>query len=166
MRNILKTFFGIGISVSASAAPIKVETDSFLFQMPSTWKIESLSSQAQIVGPNGEFLALSSYEISGNGSKADLQKIRDEFSQNISNSMLSAANDPELKIVQPLKVEPFQSGLKIISLRAATKNGQEFFDQYGVVGPKTAVLVTIEGKSSSISSSAVVKEAVRNIVWR
>jgi hypothetical protein len=154
-----------GISMSTIAEPVRIETDSFLLELPSTWKIEELSSQAKLIGPNNEYLIVSSYRITGKGSEADLQHIRDEFGENISATMIQASREPDLKVTLPLTKELSLSGSPIWHIETETKDASQFYNLYGAVGLKVALLVTLEGELSHKETSKVVSNAIKNITW-
>lgn len=152
--------------MNAAAEPVRIETNSFLFELPAGWKIIELSNQAKLNGPNNEFLIVSSYNISGEGQESGLKNIKEEFGNNIVKSMQEAANEPDLNITSPLNNQTSPNGYPVWSIRTETKDGSQFFDQYGTVGIKTVIMVTIEGHLKNKSSSEVVFHAVREIKWR
>ena len=165
MKLLLTILITLGVAMNAIAEPVRIETNSFLFELPEGWKIIELSSQAKVNGPNNEFLIVSSYNISGEGKESDLKAIKEDFGNNLVKSMKEAASEPDLNITAPINSQSSPSGYPIWSIRTETKDGSQFFDQYGTVGIKTAIMVTIEGALKNKSSSEVILNAVREIKW-
>ena len=165
MRILSIIVFIVGGTMNANAEPMRVETDSFLFELPSTWQIEELSSKAKIVGPNNEYLIVSSYRIDGEGNEADLQAIRDEFGENISGTMIKASNEPDLKVTSPIKKETSPTGYPVWNIATETLDATQFYNLYGTVGPRVALLITLEGENKFKSSANVVYRAVNSIKW-
>ncbi|MFC1588850.1 hypothetical protein ACFL3P_01110 [Pseudomonadota bacterium] len=166
MKKLTLTLILLFFSISAFSEPARVETNNFTFELPHGWKITELSSKAKISGPNNEFLILSASNITGEGNKSKLNSIKEKLGKKIENILKSGANDPALKITSPLKKEISKKGYAIWSIRTETKDGTIFFDQYGTIGIKAIVLITIEGKLKNKSSSNVVLNAVRKIKWQ
>ncbi|WP_041071695.1 hypothetical protein [Thiolapillus brandeum] len=165
MKVLITILISLGVIMNAIAEPVRIETNSFLFELPVGWKIIELSSQAKLNGPNNEFLIVSSYNISGEGKKSDLKAIKEEFGKNIVKTMQESASESDLNITSQLINQTSPNGYPIWSIHTETKDGSQFFDQFGTVGIKTAILVTIEGILKNKSSSEVVFNAVREIKW-
>ena len=151
--------------MSAIAEPVRIETDSFLFELSSTWKVEELSNQAKLIGPNNEYLVISSYRITGEGNDADLQNIRDEFGENIAATMVQASSEPDLKVILPLSREVSPSGHPIWRITTEAKDASQFYNLYGSVGHKVALLITLEGEIKYQETTNEVLSAINNIEW-
>ncbi len=154
-----------GITMNANAEPVKIETDSFLIELPSTWKVEELSSQAKLLGPNNEFLIISSYRITGEGSEADLQSIRNEFGENIASTMVQSSSEPDLKITLPLIKKVTPAGFPVWEINSETIDNLQFYNLYGTVGLRVALLITLEGEIKNKASASEVLSAINNIKW-
>lgn len=142
--------------------PIIIETDLFFFKTPTGWKTESLEEEAELVGPNDEFMVISSYQIDEQSSQEQLTA----FNQNICNAMIQVCEDPELVVNGPLKKEVTPNGLPVWKLLSQTTDNDAFFDQYLAIDHNVAVVVTIEGDLKNRSSSALIEESVYCIEFK
>lgn len=148
---------------SQSSEPLVVETNLFSFEAPTGYKVESLDEQAELEGPNGEFLVVSSYSLEAGSDEA----AKLEFVQNITSAMIQAASEPDLKMMGSLKKEVREDTVPVWRLLSQTRDGQYFFDQYAIIEGHHAVVVTLEGESSSQnSSSALVEDSVHAIEFK
>lgn len=136
--------------------PIIIETDHFFFKSPKGWQTETLDDEAELVGPNEEFMVISSYQIDKNSSDDE----KTAFNQNICNAMIAASEDSELTVNQGLKKEVTPSGLPVWKLLSQTTDNEAFFDQYLAIENNVAVVVTVEGDLKDRSSSALIEESV------
>ena len=136
--------------------PIIIETDLFFFKTPAGWQTEKLDDEAELMGPNEEFMVVSSYHIDQNSSDHE----KTAFCQNICNAMIAASEDSELTVDQPLKKEVTPSGLPVWKLLSQTTDNEAFFDQYLAFQDNIAVVVTVEGDLHNRSSSALIEESV------
>lgn len=143
---------------------VRIETDSFLIQLPSGWKIEELSGQARVAGPNDELVIISSTRIVASESAQDLEKLRANIGNNIKTAMTEAADHPDL-VMKGSLIQTEVQQCPFFALQCETKDGSYFFDQFGIVSQWNAVLVTVEGDSQHKQSSAVVRNAIENMVW-
>lgn len=142
---------------------VVVETDLFSFEAPLGYQIESLDEQAELEGPNGEFLVVTSYSLEANSDETTQQA----FVQNITSAMLQAADEPDLKIASSLKKEINEDTVPVWRLQALTSDGHHFFDQYSAIKGNHAIVVTLEGESKvQRTSSAAVEEAVHAIEFK
>ena len=135
---------------------VNIETGEFVFEAPEGYSVEVLDDQAELAGPNDEFLVVSSYTVDDISSDQALI----EFAQNVCDAMLEAASEPDLKISGKLKKEVAPSGFPVWSLLSEATDQSHFFDQYAAIQGTTSVLVTIEGNFEDRGSSAIVEEAV------
>jgi len=154
-----------GISMIAMAEPVRIETDSFFIELPSTWKIEELSNQAKLIGPNNEYLIISSYRIAGEGNESELKKIRDEFGENIAATMVQASAEPDLRVVAPLSKKVLPSGYPVWEVETETKDSSQFYNLYGAVGLRVALLITLEGGMQHKETAKEVLDAINEIKW-
>jgi len=136
--------------------PIIIETDHFFFKTPEGWETETLDDEAELVGPNEEFLVISSYQVDKNSSKEELTA----FSQNICDAMLAASQDSDLTVNSPLKREVTPNGLPVWKLLSQTKDNEAFFDQYLAIQNNIAVVATVEGDLKNRASSALIEESI------
>ena len=143
--------------MSDDVNPITIETDLFFFEAPAGYQIVSLDEEAELVGPNDEFLVVSSYSLDSN---ADDQQLSD-FVNNIANAMVEAADEPDLTVTGQLSKVVADNGLPVWSVLSKATDQSHFFDQYAVIKNDTAVVVTIEGNYVDRGSSADVEEAVK-----
>ena len=148
--------------MSADQDPVCIETDLFLFEAPPGYTVETLDEQAELVGPNDEFLVVSSYTVDEDSS----EQVLAEFASNISSAMVEAADEPDLIITGKLNKEIAPSGFPVWSVLAKVNDESLFFDQYAVVQGSVAVVVTVEGNYQDRASSAVVEEAVHSIEFK
>src|SRR5262245_951732 len=122
-----------------------IETDTFQLNVPDTWKVEALGNRLQILTLQNGFIILSSTSISGDGSKEILKQTLEKIEQNVVNSMLEAAKNPELeKPMGPVK-EVLKNGSVYQMMASFTHDKTYFFTQFSIKGPRTVVLVTFEG---------------------
>ena len=136
--------------------PIVIETDHFFFKTPNGWQTENLGDEAELIGPNEEFMVISSYHINNDSSQDE----QTAFRENICNAMVAASEDSELIVNQALKKEVTPSGLPVWKLLSQTSDNEAFFDQYLAIENTVAVVITIEGDLENRSSSALVEESV------
>lgn len=139
-----------------------IETDLFIFEAPEGWAIENLEEQAELAGPNDEFLVVSSYTIDHDSS----DEMMAEFAKNISNAMVESASEPDLKITSKLNKETTPSGLPIWRVQADAKDGSQFFDQYAIINNSAAVVVTLDGDLKDRPTSALIEEAVYSVEFK
>ena len=139
-----------------------IETDLFIFEAPPGYEIEELDDQAELIGPNDEFLVVSSYTVDEDSSMDDL----DAFAKNIAEAMNSAVQEPGLVVTEKLKKETSESGLMVWSIKAEGDDKSHFFDQYSIIDRSTAVVVTIEGDYEDKASSALIEEAVHALEFK
>ncbi len=144
------------------ASPICVETDLFLFEAPTGYQVINLDEEAELVGPNDEFLVVSSYSLEQNSS----DDIISEFGGNIANAMAEAANESDLSVTGALSKVIGDNGLPIWSILSEAIDQSHFFDQYAVIQNTVAVVVTIEGNFEDRTSSAKVEEAVHSLEFK
>ena len=136
-----------------------IETDLFHFEAPSGYQVELLDEQAELVGPNDEFLVVSSYTVD----EQSPHEVLADFTRNICSAMLVAVDEPDLVISGELNEAPALNGLPVWSVLAEASDQSHFFDQYAAVNGGTAVVVTIEGNYQDRASSAEIEEAVHAI---
>ena len=136
--------------------PILIETDHFLFKTPSGWQTEKLGDEAELLGPNEEFMVISSYHIDKNSTKDELTI----FCQDICNAMIAASEDPDLMVNQSLKKEVTPNSLPVWKLLSQTIDNEAYYDQYLAIQNNIAVVITIEGDLENRASSALVEESV------
>ena len=148
--------------MSTEAEFVCIETDLFLFEAPEGYQIEELDDQAELTGPNDEFLVVSSYTVDEDSSMDDL----DAFAKNIAEAMTSAVQEPGLVVTEKLKKETAESGLTVWSIKAEGDDQSHFFDQYSIIDKSTAVVVTIEGNFEDRGSSALIEEAVHGLEFK
>lgn len=148
--------------MSADQDPVCIETDLFLFEAPPGYVVETLDEQAELVGPNDEFLVVSSYTVDEDSS----EQVLADFASNISSAMVEAADEPDLIITGKLNKEIAPSGFPVWSVQAKVNDESLFFDQYAVVQGPVAVVVTVEGNYQDRASSAAVEEAVYSIEFK
>lgn len=142
---------------------VVVETDLFNFEAPPGYQIENLDEQAELEGPNGEFLVVTSYSLEADSDEPTQQA----FVQNITSAMLQAADEPDLKIASSLKKEVNEDSVPVWRLQALSNDGHHFFDQYSAIKGNHAIVVTLEGESKvQRSSSAAVEESVHAIEFK
>ena len=79
----------------------QIATDTFEFDLPETWRTESLQNPATIVGPGGELVMINSVLISGGQTDQGRQSVKDALQQNADDSMQNAASDAQLDITRP-----------------------------------------------------------------
>jgi len=139
-----------------------IETDLFIFEAPADYEIEELDDQAELIGPNDEFLVVSSYTVDEDSPMDDL----DAFARNISEAMNSAVQEPSLVVTEKLKKETSESGLVVWSIKSEGDDKSHFFDQYSIIDRSTAVVVTIEGDYEDKASSALIEEAVHALEFK
>lgn len=144
------------------ASPVCVETDLFIFEAPTGYQITSLDEEAELVGPNDEFLVVSSYSLEQDSS----DDIISEFANNIANAMVEAANEPDLTVTGKLTKVTADNGLPIWSVLSEATDQSHFFDQYAVIQNTVAVVVTIEGNFEDRTSSAEVEESVHGLEFK
>ncbi|MFT4629689.1 MAG: hypothetical protein ACI8PV_000803, partial [Dinoroseobacter sp.] len=120
---------------------VSIETDEFIFEAPEGYSVEVLDDQAELAGPNDEFLVVSSYSVDQDSSEQALK----EFTKNVCDAMLEAAAEPDLRVSGKLKQEVSPSDFPVWSLLSEATDKSHFFDQYAAVQGTTSVLVTIEG---------------------
>jgi len=148
--------------MSSSSESVIIETDLFIFEAPEGWVIDTLDEQAELTGPNDEFLVVSSYTID-HDSSADMLT---EFAKNISSAMVAAANEPDLVITDKLKKELTPNDLPVWRVLSKARDESQFFDQYAVIHNSTAVVVTIDGDLANRASSALIEEAVYSVEFK
>jgi len=144
------------------AIPIAIETDLFLFEAPDGYQVISLNEDAELVGPNDEFLVVSSYSLEDN---CDDKQVRD-FENNIANAMIEAADEPDLTVTGQLSKVMADNGLPVWSVLSVATDQSHFFDQYAVIRNEVAVVVTIEGDYLDRVNSAEVEEAVHALEFK
>lgn len=154
-----------GIIMNAHGESLKVETDSFLIELPSDWSIRDISEHVELVGPNNEHLIISSYRIDGEGEEIELQKIRNEFGKGITNTMTHASGGFNLKIITPLSKTLTPAGFPVWEIETETSDKLKFYNLYGSVGLKVALLITLEGEIKYKNYSTEVLSAIKNIKW-
>ncbi len=148
--------------MSSAEKNVYIETDLFLFEAPEGWEIEALEEDAELVGPNDEFMVISTYELD----ESAIDEQRAEFPIDISNAMQEATEEAELTVIGKLKKETAPNGLPIWSIQADASDEEQFFDQYATIKGDTAVLITVEGDLEDRPSSALVEEAVYCIEFK
>ena len=139
-----------------------IETDLFLFEVPEGYQIEELDDQAELTGPNDEFLVVSSYTVDEDSSMDEL----DTFAENIADAMRSAVEEPGLVVSEQLNRQTTESGLLVWSIKAEAEDKSHFFDQYSIVEKSTAVVATIEGNYEDRANSALIEEAVHALEFK
>ena len=144
------------------ASPVCIETDLFLFAAPSGFQVVYLDEEAELVGPNDEFLVVSSYSLEQDSA----DDIVEEFVNNIANAMVAAADEPDLTVTGKLTKVIADNGLPIWSVLSEASDQSHFFDQYAVIQKTVAVVVTIEGNYADRSSSAEVEEGVHGLEFK
>lgn len=142
--------------------PVLIETDLFIFEAPHGYEIEALDEEAELIGPNDEFLLISTYSIAEDSSAEDIT----DFIKNICEAMVSAADEPNLIITEKLKKETSPTELAVWSIKAEGDDESHFFDQYSTINGCTAVVVTIEGDFENRPSSALIEEAVHALEFK
>ena len=140
----------------------RIETDLFQFEAPAAYAIESLDGQAELVGPNDEFLVVSCYTMEDNSEGDSL----DDFIKNISEAMVSAADEADLQVSRKLRKDISEQELPVWSLLSEATDKSHFFDQYAVLKGGVAVVVTFEGNYQQRSSTAAVEEAVHSVEFK
>ncbi len=146
--------------------PVRIETETFLLELPEGWEITELEDQATLNGPNDEFLVVSSYDISSDAKETDSKSIKDEFEEDIVRSLKETADQPDLKITSQLKRQKTTKGHPVWSIKTEDTDGLQFFDQYATIGKKTVVMISIDGDLKDISSSDDILDAIEAIKWR
>jgi hypothetical protein len=141
---------------------VSIETDEFIFEAPEGYSVEVLDDQAELAGPNDEFLVVSSYSVDQDSSEQALK----EFTKNVCDAMLEAAAEPDLRVSGKLKQEVSPSDFPVWSLLSEATDKSHFFDQYAAVQGTTSVLVTIEGNFEDRVSSALIEEAVHALEFK
>jgi hypothetical protein len=141
---------------------VNIETGLFIFEAPQGYQIEELDEEAELVGPNDEFLVVSSYTVAEDSSMDDL----DAFANNIQDAMSSAVQEPGLVLTEKLRKETAPSGLTVWSIKAEAEDKSHFFDQYATIDKCTAVVATIEGDFEDRGSSALIEEAVHALEFK
>ena len=143
----------------------KVATNTFEFDLPDTWKIETLQNPASIRGPGGELLMINSAVISGGKTDEDQQAVKDALQQNAEDSMQNAANDERLQTTKPLTNHTTNEGRLFAEMHCQTTDKTAWFSEFSIAGPATLVFVTVEGNAGTESAIDVVSNAVKNITW-
>ena len=141
---------------------VLIETDLFIFEAPPGYEVEALDEEAELMGPNDEFLVVSSYTIAEQSSPDDVAA----FVNNICEAMRSAADEPGLVVSEKLKKETSPSELAVWSIKAEGDDQSHFFDQYSIINGCTAVLATIEGDFEDRPSSALIEEAIHALEFK
>jgi hypothetical protein len=148
--------------MNESIGLVSIETGEFVFEAPEGYSVEVLDHQAELAGPNDEFLVVSSYTVDPDSSEQALK----EFAKNVCDAMLEAAAEPDLKISGKLNQEISPSGFPVWSLLSEATDQSHFFDQYAAAQGATSVLVTIEGNFEDRGSSALIEEAVHALEFK
>jgi len=148
--------------MNTEADIVCIETDLFIFEAPPGYQVETLGEEAELVGPNDEFLVVSSYSVDENSSADDIK----DFVRNICDAMRSAADEQGLLLSEKLSSETAPSELKVWSIKSVADDQSHFFDQYSILSGHHAVLVTIEGDIEDRTSSALIEEAVHALEFK
>lgn len=148
--------------MNQETTPVSIETDLFVFNAPIGFQIQSLEEDAELVGPNDEFLVVSSYSLNDDCSDQDIS----DFANNISNAMGEAVNEPDLQVTDKLCKVVADNGLPIWSLLSQATDQSHFFDQYAVIQGANAIVVTVEGNFEDRTTSAEVEEAVHGLDFK
>ncbi|MEM7206405.1 MAG: hypothetical protein AAF434_01145 [Pseudomonadota bacterium] len=165
------TLVSLFIATTVFGAPLRLETQYSVIELPDTWEIKDLSSEAILNGPKNVTLKISviritGFKIASGGTEADWRRSRKEFGAHVLNRIQNESKSSDLKVVSNLKETESLSSYPIWEIKTETKDGLRFFYLYGVVGKKAVMNMALEGKIGNESTSAEVLSAINNIEWK
>ncbi len=142
-----------------------LKTRSFEFKLPEPWTIESLGPPATVIGPNGECAMVNSAVILGECEPEDYETVKRALEHNARDAMDNASQDRRLVVAQKLTRSETPNGKVFFEIHCRTKDGNQFFSEFSIGGPRNVVLVTIEGERGAMDSIEVLRDATANIKW-
>jgi hypothetical protein len=148
------------------AASNILETSTFVFTLPESWERDLHSSPISARGPSGELLQISSARITGpSGKSRELDGIREELEAVGVRTLRLAETESGLAVEKPITrvVLPNGSILNEVTYRARDTGGESV--QFSVLGPRTAVLVSLRVSSAQTETVAAVRAAILRIQW-
>lgn len=142
-----------------------IEDELLKVSLPEGWKISKHESLIKARGIHGELLLASVHAYTGDAPQSAIDALRDRWLYGFRNGMKHAANTEKVKEIKPLK-EAQLNGYPFLSVYSETADGKGFLGQYGIIGPRAALLITVEGwiKDSGYACKTV-EEMLSNIIW-
>lgn len=142
-----------------------IEDELLKVILPEGWKIYNNASLIKARGIHGELLLASVHAYKGDAPQSAIDELRNRWIYGFKNGMKQAANTETIKEIRSLK-EMQLNGYPFISVYSETIDGKGFLGQYGIIGPRAALLITVEGwvKDSEYACKTV-EEMISNIIW-
>ncbi len=153
--------------MATTASAEIIETNSFSYTLPSSWKANLKSKPLSASGPNGELLQLSVSSVTKAGNPKEAGELLREIEGNAATSMTQTAADPQLVTTMPLKRSKLKSGFTLQEMASKTKDGQVVFAQFAITGPRSVLFATLECPASKgMAAISAIRESLTQIQWR
>ena len=141
-------------------------TARYQVTFPDNWKVISTGERSVVVGPRGERIFLSSYTISEDNKGDSLQRARQNLVEELRKTMKYTAAHPDLVTLSPFKERVLNSGITLLQVLSKSRDGESFHSQFGVVGPHSSMLISMEGPIEAIASNGLINKCLLDIEWK
>ncbi len=135
---------------------------AFEFDPPRGWLDFKDGDRFVFQGPHDEELIVSGAVVTGQGNPATYAAIREALRRNAINSMTSAVNVPDVRVVSPLREATTPQGLRAWYLDAETSDRSTTFLQATIEAEGGVLLVTFEAPRSE-GNHAVFQDFVEHV---
>lgn len=144
-------------AVAAAQEPVlatQLETETFKMMLPPGWVETSRDAKSiSLAGPGSETAYISIARVAGNGTQDELEKARLRLRDKLRETIESGAQSASYLTAQAVQEKVVANGNTVISSKLRTRDRQAFVHQYGVLGPRAALLTTVKGQVADIFSA-------------
>ena len=141
-------------------------TKDYRITFPDYWKVVSTGERSVLAGPNGEEIFLSSFSLPKECVGERLEAARQNLLDELKKKMQFTAEHPDLVILSELKERELSSGNIVLQVLSQSREGDTFHSQFGVLGPRNTILMTMEGPIEAIASNGLVNKCLMDIEWK
>ena len=142
-----------------------LETQTFVLTLPKGWVRNLDTSPVSARGPQGETLQISSSRIKGAGDPTELAQIRKEMEEIGLKTLRLAESEPGLTIEAAITRSEPSNGVVLNEVTYLAKDTGWRIAQFSVLGPRTAILVSVRIPKGNYSSLGELRKSIRAIAW-
>ena len=141
-------------------------TKNYQITFPDYWKVVSTGERSVLAGPKGEEVFLTSFSVPKECAGESLAAARGNLLDELKKKMQFTAEHPDLVILSELKERELSSGNIVLQVLSESREGDTFHSQFGVLGPRNSILISMEGPIEAIASNGLVNKCLMDIEWK